>query len=147
MSENKNVEPELTEEQKQQRLVQWQRQHLQNAQKFLAEKGIITTKVVEKECRFLPPAIAIWKFKDQKGKGYWAISGQMPTDATEESAATNPRDVLRYFSFQWQIKADGIMASGVQDKTQLDFANLLVNRAHALYDLYESDKLWPSEAS
>ncbi|KZN43060.1 DUF4826 family protein [Pseudoalteromonas luteoviolacea] len=147
MSENNNVEQTLTEEQKQERFVLWQRENLQAAQKFLAEKGIITTKVVEKDCRFLPPAIAIWKFKDQKGKGYWAVSGQVPTDAAEESAASNPRDVLRYFSFQWQMKADGIVSSGVKEKTQLDFANLLVNRAHGLYDLYESDKLWPSEAS
>ncbi|MCF2858151.1 DUF4826 family protein [Pseudoalteromonas sp. SMS1] len=147
MSENNHVEQALTEEQKQQRFALWQREHLQAAQKFLAEKGIITTKVVEKDCRLLAPVIAIWKFKDPKGKAYWAISGQMPTDAADESAASNPRDVLRYFSFQWQLKADGIVASGVKDKTQLDFANLLVNRAHALYDLYENDQVWANEAS
>ena len=87
---------------------------------------------------------AIWKIKSQQSKTYWVISGNLPTDHVEVTAATNARDALRYFSFQWQMKSEEIMNAGVREKAQVDFANLLVNRAHGLYDLYNNDKLWAS---
>ncbi|AOT08037.1 DUF4826 family protein [Pseudoalteromonas luteoviolacea] len=137
----------MSKSQEQQSLQLWQREQLQAAQRYLADKGIITTKVIEKECRILPPAIAIWRLEDQKGKGYWAVSGQVPTDAVETKVANSARDALRHLSFQWQIKADGIISAGVKDQTQVDFANLLVNKAHDIYAIYNNDKLWASVAS
>ncbi|MDK1286159.1 DUF4826 family protein [Pseudoalteromonas umbrosa] len=131
----------------QQSIQDWQRQQLHAAQRYLAEKGIITNKVIEKECRILPPALAVWRLEDQTGKGYWAISGQVPTDAVEVKVAKSARDALKHLSYQWQIKADGILSSGVKDKTQLDFANLLVNKAHDIYAIYDNDKLWANVAS
>ncbi|ESP91024.1 MULTISPECIES: DUF4826 family protein [Pseudoalteromonas] len=137
----------MSKSQQQQSLQLWQREQLQAAQRHLAEKGIITNKIIEKECRILPPAIAVWKLQDEKGKGYWAITGQVPTDATGDKAASNAREALRYFSYQWQLKADGIINAGVKEKTQVDFANLLVNKAHDIYAIYNNDKLWASVAS
>ena len=123
----------------------WQRECFQNAQKHLAEKGVIPQTVVEKESRFIAPLVAIWKFKAQSGKSYWVITGRLPTDHAEASAATNAREVLRYFSMQWQLKADQLMQSGAVDKTKVDFANLLINRAHGLYELFEKDDMWQNE--
>ncbi|KZN64890.1 hypothetical protein N473_13940 [Pseudoalteromonas luteoviolacea CPMOR-1] len=137
----------MSNSQQQKSLQSWQREQLHVAQRYLAEKGIITNKVIEKECRILPPALAIWRLEDQKGKGYWAVSGQVPTDAVEVKVANTARDVLRHLSFQWQLKADGIMSSGIKDKTQVDFANLLVNKAHDIYAIYDNDKLWANVAS
>ncbi|MEC8350611.1 MAG: DUF4826 family protein, partial [Pseudomonadota bacterium] len=60
-------------------------------------------------------------------------------------AANNAREVLRYFSMQWQMKADQLMQSGAVDKTKADFANLLINRAHGLYELFEKEEMWQNE--
>lgn len=141
---------ELTPEehvQAQQQSAIWQRECFQSAQKHLAEKGILPKTLIEKESRFIAPLCALWKFKAQTGKNYWVITGRLPTDHAQDTAAENPRDALRYFSLQWQLKADQIMQSGNLDKTQVDFANLLVNRAHGLYEMYERDHLWVNEAS
>jgi hypothetical protein len=124
----------------------WERECLGNAQKFLADKGVLPVSILEKECRILAPLCAIWKIKGNDGNTYWVITGRLPTDAVQINAANNARDVLRHFSFQWQLKADSIMSNKLVDKTQVDFANLLVNRAHGLYELFENDQLWANEA-
>jgi hypothetical protein len=36
------------------------------------------------------------------------------------------------------------MNSGAIDKTKVEFANLLINRAHGLYDLFDKEELWNS---
>ncbi|MEI5638778.1 MULTISPECIES: DUF4826 family protein [unclassified Pseudoalteromonas] len=137
----------LTPEQQKQRSIQWQRQCIQTAQKHLADKGILPETIIEKECRYIEPIVALWKIKGQNGKRYWVITGNLPTDHLESSVAETPRDALRYFSFHWQMKAEEILSVKPVDKTQADFANLLINRAHGLYDLYSKDELWASEAS
>ena len=130
-----------------QQSVMWQRECFQRAQKHLAEKGVMPKSLIEKDSRFIAPLCALWKFKSQDGKSYWVITGRLPTDHAVSSVAENARDALRYFSLQWQLKADQIMQSGgARDKTQVDFANLLVNRAHGLYEMYEKEELWLNEA-
>ena len=63
--EQKQARPLTPEEQAeaQKQSVIWQRECFQNAQKHLAEKGVIPQTVVEKESRFIAPLVAIWKFK------------------------------------------------------------------------------------
>lgn len=132
---------ELTQEEN----IAWQREAFQNAQKHLAGKGIMPKTIIEKDSRYLSPLFAVWKIKSENGKTYWVISGQLPTDHIEVSAAPTAREAIRYFSFQWQMKAEQIMKAGARDKTQVDFANLLVNRAQGIYEFYEKDDLWGNE--
>ncbi|WP_372763164.1 DUF4826 family protein [Pseudoalteromonas sp.] len=142
--EKKPLTAEQQAEAEKQQLL-WQRECFQNAQKHLAEKGILPKTVIEKDSRFLAPLCALWKFKAQNGKDYWVITGRLPTDHAQVSAAKDAREALRYFSLQWQLKADQIMSTGVRDKTQVDFANLLINRAHGLYEMHDNDQLWANE--
>jgi hypothetical protein len=58
------------------------------------------------------------------------------------SAAKNAREAVRAFSLHWQLKAQQIIDSGINDKTKQDFANLLIKRAHGLYEMFEKDALW-----
>ena len=145
--EQQKQKPLTPEEQAaaEQQKVLWQRECFQNAQKHLAEKGIMPKTVIEKDSRFLAPLCAMWKFKAQNGKNYWVITGRLPTDHVEATAAKDARDAMRYFSLQWQLKADQIMSTGSRDKTQVDFANLLINRAHGLYEMHENEPLWAHE--
>ncbi|WP_446441110.1 DUF4826 family protein [Pseudoalteromonas sp. 1181_04] len=142
----KELTPEEQEQAKQQSIA-WQRECFQNAQKHLAEKGVMPKTLLEKESRFIAPLCALWKFKGQDGKSYWVITGRLPTDHALASVAENARDALRYFSLQWQLKADQIMQIGGHDKTKVDFANLLINRAHGIYEMYEKEQLWANEVN
>ncbi|OHU86970.1 MULTISPECIES: DUF4826 family protein [Pseudoalteromonas] len=140
-------EQQLTPQQIEELEREWQRECFQNAQKHLAEKGIIPSTVFDNESRFLAPLCAIWKMKAQNGKNYWVITGRLPTDHMEASAAKTAREAIKYFSYRWQLKADDILATSKHDETQVKFANLLVNSAHGIYEIADREQLWANEAS
>ncbi|GGW89146.1 DUF4826 family protein [Alteromonas halophila] len=125
----------------------WVREQFQRANKHLAENGVLFDTVNTNSSRYLAPFVAVWKIRAQDKKSYWVICGDLPADFTIESNAENARDAIRYFSMHWQVKAENIRQSGIQDKVQQDYANLLQSRAEGLFDIYEMDKLWnPAKA-
>ncbi|WP_125561347.1 MULTISPECIES: DUF4826 family protein [Pseudoalteromonas] len=138
---------QMSKEEQQKMLAQWQHTSLQAAQKYLAEKGIVGINIQAKESRILPPICGVWKIKDNQGKGYWVISGKVPTDAMPVSGAADARAALKHFSYQWQIKADKILGAERPDPTQTEYANFLIHHAHGVYDLANKDQLWANVAS
>lgn len=126
---------------------EWVREQFQKANQYLAGKGILPDNVAVSESRYLPPYFAVWKLNTKEKQSYWVISGDLPTDHIAVSAASNAREAVRAFSLHWQLKAQQIADSGLQDKTQHDFANLLVKRAHNLYDMFNKDELWQMESA
>ncbi len=135
---------QLTAEQREQAVSDWVRTQFQKANQYLAEKGILPDNVAVSESRYLTPLMAVWKITAQDRKQYWVISGDLPTDHMALSAAKDAREAVRAFSLQWQLKAEQIMNSGALDKTKTDFANLLIKRAHGLYELFDKEELWKS---
>lgn len=132
-------------EQSEQARAEWVRAQFQKANEYLASKGILPDTVAVKESRYLPPYLAIWKLNSKDKKAYWVISGDLPTDHLALSAAADAREALRAFSLHWQMKAQQIVDAGITDKTQVEFANLLVSRAHSLYDMFNEESLWQPE--
>ncbi|KRS20096.1 hypothetical protein AAY72_15570 [Alishewanella sp. WH16-1] len=132
---------ELTDEQR----AAWVRTQFQKANEYLATKGIIPDNVAVSESRYLPPLVAIWKLNTRDAKSFWVISGDLPTDHMPLSAAPNAREAMRSFALHWQLKAEQIAQAGFSDQTQVDFANLLVNRAEGLYDLFDNEQLWQGQ--
>lgn len=136
---------QLTQEQlaqAEQQRAQWVRDQYQKANEHLASKGIIPDNVAVTESRYLPPYMAIWKLNTKDKQSFWVISGDLPSDHIPFSAATNARQAVRAFSMQWQLKAQQIIDSGINDKTKRDFANLLISRAESLYQMFDDNKLW-----
>ena len=121
---------------------EWVREQFQKANGYLAGKGILTDNVAVTESRYLPPFLAIWKLNTKEKQAFWVISGDLPTDHMAFSAATDAREAVRAFSLQWQLKAQQIIDAGIDDKTKLEFAQLLINRAHNLYEMFSNEKLW-----
>lgn len=121
---------------------EWVRAQFQKANLFLAEKGIVMDSVAVQDSRYLPPMVAVWKINGIDKQSYWVISGDLPTDYIALSAASDARDALRAFSFRWQMNAQQLIDAGVQDQTTADYVNLLIGRAHSLYDLFENDQIW-----
>ena len=119
----------------------WVRDQYQKATKYLAEKGLVTENVAPKDSRYLVPIVAVWKLNTLSDGAVWVISGDLPCDHIATSAADSVREALRNFSMKWQLQAQNIENSAT-DKTQLDFAKLLVSRAEGLYQLFDDEKLW-----
>ena len=124
---------------------EWVRTQFQKANRFLAEKGVIPSKVLADESRYLAPYMAIWKMESKRpsNKTYWAMSGDLPSDFVDVKVAATARDAVRHFSMMWQMQAENLVRSGAtRDATQAKFAQLLVSRAESLYRMHNDDKLW-----
>lgn len=121
---------------------EWVRSQFQKANEYLASKGIIPDNVAVSESRYLSPFVAIWKLNTRERKAFWVITGDLPTDHMPVSAAVDAREAVRAFALNWQLKAEQIAQAGFTDKTQQDFANLLVARAHNLYGIFDNERLW-----
>ena len=119
----------------------WVREQFQKAQKYLAEKGVITKSVSPETSRYLAPVIAVWKLNTNDNQKVWVISGDVPCDHIVSTAADTVRESLRNFSMKWQMQAEGILQT-TNDPTQIKFAQYLVSRAEGLYQLFENDQLW-----
>lgn len=136
--------PNLTEEERQ----LWVREQFQSANKYLAERGLLSDQILTKESRYLVPDIAVWKFKLQNGKKVWVINGRVTTDHVNADVAKSPRDVMRHFSLQWQLKAENIRALGdAADPAQRGMVQILIRNAEALYQLSQEEQLWVGDAS
>ncbi|WP_218310566.1 DUF4826 family protein [Alteromonas antoniana] len=128
----------MTQEQRE----EWVKAQFQRANKHLAENGVLFHSVVTEESRYLVPFVAVWKLKALDEKFYWVMSGDLPADYTLYENASNAREAIKYFSMQWQLKAENIRQSGTQDKTQLEFAGLLQARAENLFNMQAAEQLW-----
>ncbi|WP_282166183.1 DUF4826 family protein [Shewanella japonica] len=128
---------------------QWVQAQFQKANRFLAEKGVIPSKVLADESRYLVPYLAIWKMESKQPtkQTFWVMSGDLPSDYVDVKVAGTAREAIRHFSMMWQIKAENLHKSGaIRDETQLKFANLLVSRAESLYNMQNDEKLWQDQA-
>lgn len=134
---------QLTEQQQS----EWVRKQFQKGNEYLAAKGILPDQVVVQDSRYLVPLIAVWRIKSQDRKEYWVLTGDLPTDHMALSAAADAKDAIRAFSLHWQLKAQQILNANQGDKTQLDFAELLISRAHSLYELFDNDAIWQNQSS
>ena len=135
----------LSPEQQEALTQQWIKEHFQKANRFLAEKGVIPSKVIADESRYLAPFLAVWKMesKQPKAQTFWVMSGDLPSDYVDVGVAKTARDAIRHFSMMWQLKAENLLKSGATaDATQAKFAKLLVSRAESLYQIHNDDKLW-----
>lgn len=135
-------QPKYTEEQ----LQAWVRTKFQEANKYLAEQGIISDQILSKDSRYLAPLVAVWKFSTADKHKIWVINGDVPTDMVTEKVAKTARDAVRHFALNWQLKADAILRSEQPAQEQRNYANYLINRAENLYQLFEQEKLWEQQA-
>ena len=144
-AEAQTSQGEPTPEQLEQMRVEWIREQFQKANRFMAEKGVIPSKVHDKESRYLAPYMAVWKMESKlpTKKTYWVMSGDLPSDMVDVSVAKTAREAVRHFSLTWQLKAENLIRSGAtRDDTQAKYANLLISRAQSLYQMQQDDKLW-----
>lgn len=135
-------QPKYTEEQ----LQAWVRTKFQEANKFLAEQGIISDQILSKDSRYLAPLVAVWKFSTTDKHKVWVINGDVPTDMVTEKVAQSAREAVRHFALNWQLKADAILHSEQPSQEQRNYANYLINRAENLYQLGEQEALWEQQA-
>ena len=105
--------PELTEEE------QWIADERLKVAEYLEIQGCKHAGIAEWPVFFIEPYVALWAIQSTKhvGRtGWWAISGDLPTDYMSSSDGEHPRDALKFFASQW-LDVAGYLRRGEEHPT------------------------------
>lgn len=123
------------ENKREQKLNAWINGQVEEAVRELLEKQVISSVLVEAKPAWVYPfQILIGKIREQGEASdfSWFICGGLPTDHAVSTVASTPREVAKYFALRWQLEAERQEGSGSQ----------LVEKAEALYELADEERLW-----
>lgn len=118
---------------------------------YLAEMGCRHAGVAEWPAFHIEPDFALWAVQSTKHDGrigWWAISGDVPTDYMTSTDGESPQEALRHFSRQWADVAEHLrsgrehptMDPGNRDQWP-ELAEMLQQRSDALA-AYADDEGW-----
>ncbi|WP_206241834.1 DUF4826 family protein [Novosphingobium terrae] len=135
---------------------QWCAEQRANVVAYLAFEKCPSTSVGEWPAWHVAPLISIWAVESVKAPGWvgwWAVSGDFPTDYIECGAERHPRQGLRDIGLRWQEAAkrwrsgeevEGWrMGDGEQPR---ELAPLLAERAMMFLEIAADDENWAEEA-
>ncbi|HSZ59350.1 MAG TPA: DUF4826 family protein [Tepidisphaeraceae bacterium] len=122
---------------------------------YLSSQGVKDAGISLEPRWFLSPYVAIWAVRSKANPdriGWWAISGDLPTDYLTCKDEQDDADVLLAFARQWKAAA-AVMANGAQLPNYLigppgrerELAPLLLSRAEFLEDFAKDMKEGDSE--
>jgi len=121
-------------------------------EKYLQDQGIRHRGVSPEPKWFLAPYVAIWTVESLKtpgAVGWWAISGDLPTDYLSGNDASDAREAMTAFAHLWRETAD-CMLRGEEHPTlkigppamRRELGDLLRRRAEILRDWIDDDEMW-----
>lgn len=122
---------------------------------YLQGEGVRHGEIGEWPAWHVAPYVSVWAIESavQPGAiGWWAISGDLPTDYVSASQVGHPRMALQLIARRW-LAASEAMAAGqpadgflVGDQASArELAPLLRSRAAILLDWAEDESLWDEE--
>jgi hypothetical protein len=119
---------------------------------YLVHERVDHNGVPERPDWVIAPYVALWSVgsKTRPGAvGWWAISGDAPTDYMSSSEIRDARMAMRVFSRRW-AKASKQMAAGVEPEdfrigkpeSWPELSSLLTSRAELLGEWAEDEDMW-----
>ena len=119
---------------------------------YLAKQGVDHLGVGEWPAFHVQPYLAIWAVQSKKSEGaigWWAISGDAPTDYMSSGSVRHPREAMAHFSRQW-VEVSDYMRRGVPHPeskigSRSDWpvlAPLLKSRSDLLGSFAADDAIW-----
>jgi hypothetical protein len=114
---------------------------------YLARLGHPVGEVGDWPAWHLAPYVSIWAIESLSRPGWvgwWAISGDLPTDYCTVEEPRHPRTAVKAFAATWRAAANDLRSDGTLGETGLpaSLAPLLASRADFLTDLAEDDEIW-----
>jgi hypothetical protein len=76
---------------------------------YLSSQGCDHAGVGDWTAFHIDPYVALWTVQSPSAPGrigWWAISGDLPTDYMSSRSGYHPRDAMRYLSTQWLAVSD-----------------------------------------
>jgi hypothetical protein len=119
---------------------------------YLSQQACQHAGVGEWPAFHVDPYLAIWAVQSSKSEGsigWWAISGDAPTDYMTRGSAYHPREAMRHFGSEWSEicdamaggrRRDGYMIGSPDEWPSLE--PLLRSRAGMLLRWADDDEIW-----
>lgn len=130
---------------------QWIASERQKVIDYLKLQGCRHAGVETSPTFHVEPDIALWAVQStiHTGRvGWWAISGDVPTDYMSSTLGEHPREALRHFSAVWADVADHMRRGKPHPNLEMgspaewpEMAEMLQQRADALA-LYADEEGW-----
>jgi hypothetical protein len=130
----------------------WVEQERQKVVVYLAAERCEHAGVGEWPAFHIDPYVALWAIQSPTTPGqigWWAISGDLPTDYMSSTSGYHPRDALRHFSAEWMSIAESMRRGEQHPRTKIGkpelwptMAPLLQSRAEILRGYADDDSLW-----
>jgi hypothetical protein len=122
---------------------------------YLEREGVRHREVGEWPAWHLHPYLAVWAIESLVAPGrvgWWAISGDVPTDYVSFADADHPREVLRHFAREWARVSSSMLRGEEPPETVIgtpeqwpDLEDLLKRRCELLRRFAEDDAIWDDE--
>ena len=119
---------------------------------YLGREGVVHGEVGDWPAWHIWPYVAVWAIESVRSPGWvgwWAISGDLPTDYTGCGPERHPREGLRDIATRWKDAAEkwsenksveGWSVGALEDRSTL--APLLATRVDLLLSYATDDDLW-----
>ena len=130
---------------------EWHKAQQQQVADYLRRQQIFDTDITGEWLWIIPHRAMLGRVWPRHGTNpkFWVITGVVPTDHAEASAARSVRDAARYFALKWQLEAarlgEGNNGSPRAGDGKLDWKAMETNiatRAEWLHDLMQDDRRW-----
>lgn len=130
----------------------WLAEQRANVQRYLEGESVLHGNISPEPEWFLAPYISLWTVESLKtpgSPGWWAISGDLPTDYLRAADAATARGALREFAQRW-TEVSACMLRGEQhptvkignEKNRQNLGDLLQQRAEILQQWANDDVMW-----
>jgi hypothetical protein len=131
---------------------QWLTEQRDNVQQYLKDQGVQHRGVASEPEWFVAPYVSVWAIKsiERLGEiGWWAVSGDLPTDYLSGHDATDARTALAAFAKRWREvssymlrgEAHPTIKIGRPDDCQ-KLGDLLCKRSEIIEEWSNDDAMW-----
>lgn len=130
----------------------WLSEQRDNVQRYLRNEGVQHRGVASEPEWFVAPYVSVWTIESMVAPGvvgWWAISGDLPTDYLGGGDATDARTALIAFADRWR-EVSSYMLRGEEHPTirigrsrdWRKLGDLLQRRAQIIEDWSNDDEMW-----
>ncbi len=135
----------------------WISEQRQIAEEYLRRQGVDHLGVGEYPAFHIHPYVALWAVQSKQAPGFvgwWAVSGDQPTDYISSHEARNPREAVRAFSRRWHDASECMIQGeehpecsfGPPDRRH-ELGDLLSRRARILHEYADLDGMWHEDGA